>query len=197
MKFSLRHFMCLAIIFLTFTANSQVVTLDYYFNHEVHTNKSGQQQRYHYLWEDEENSGFSILGNHFRNNGARLKSLDTTPTLTTLKGTDIYIIVDPDNKKESPDPHFISIKDIHEITKWVKAGGILVMLANDSANVELSHFNELAAKFGMHFNNDLQNHVIDDRYFDDGSISTRIIFWVSSMVKPIGMKLNCKETAIR
>lgn len=172
MKFCLNLFVCLAITLCTITAKSQVVTLDYYFNHEVHINKSGQQQRYHYLWEDKENSGFSILGNKFINNGAQIKSLEIAPTLTSLKGTDIYIIVDPDNKKESLDPHFISVKDRDEITKWVKAGGVLVMLANDSANVELTHLNELAAKFGMHFNNDLQNYVIDDRHFDDGSIST-------------------------
>jgi hypothetical protein len=47
-----------------------------------------------------------------------------------------------------------------------------VMLANDSANVELPHFNNLAAKFSMHFNSDLQNHVIDDKHFEDGAIIT-------------------------
>jgi hypothetical protein len=41
-------------------------------------------------------------------------------------------------------------------------------MANDGANVELPHFNNLAAKFGLHFNNDLQNHVIDDNHFKDG-----------------------------
>jgi len=46
------------------------------------------------------------------------------------------------------------------------------MLANDSANVEMLHFNNLAARFGMHFNEDMQNHVTDDRHFEDGAIST-------------------------
>ena len=46
------------------------------------------------------------------------------------------------------------------------------MLANDSANVELPHFNHLAARFGMHFNDDMQNHVIDDNHFHDGAIIT-------------------------
>ena len=46
------------------------------------------------------------------------------------------------------------------------------MMANDSANVELPHFNNLAAKFGMHFNDDLQNHVIDDNHFEDGAVNT-------------------------
>ncbi|MDB5157963.1 MAG: unsaturated rhamnogalacturonyl hydrolase, partial [Mucilaginibacter sp.] len=57
-----------------------------------------------------------------------------------------------------------------QIVLWVKAGGLLVMMANDSANVELPHFNNLAVKFGLHFNNDLQNHVIDDKHFKDGEV---------------------------
>jgi unsaturated rhamnogalacturonyl hydrolase len=36
----------------------------------------------------------------------------------------------------------------------------------------LPHFNNLAARFGMHFNDDLQNHVIDDNHFADGAIIT-------------------------
>jgi len=155
-----------------FTVAAQTVTLDYYFNHEVHKGKSGQQERYHYMWEDKENTGFSILGDAFKSNGAKLKSLDEAPTIADLKGTDIYIIVDPDTKKESPNPNYIEEKDITEIEKWVKAGGVLVMMANDSANVELPHFNNLAAKFGMHFNDDLQNHVIDDNHFQDGGVIT-------------------------
>jgi unsaturated rhamnogalacturonyl hydrolase len=146
--------------------------LDYYFNHEVHKNKSGHQERFHYMWEDTTNTGFSILGTAFKNNGAKLTSLDKAPTADNLSAANIYIIVDPDTKKESPNPNYIEEKDIKEIVKWVKAGGVLVMLANDSANVELPHFNHLAARFGMHFNNDMQNHVIDDNHFQDGAIVT-------------------------
>jgi len=155
-----------------FTAKAQTVMLDYYFNHEVHKGKSGQQERFHYMWEDKENTGFSIFGDIFKSHGATLKSLDSAPTAANLKGTDIYIIVDPDTKKESPNPNYIEEKDINEIEKWVKAGGVLVMFANDSANVELPHFNNLAVKFGMHFNDDLQNHVIDDNHFQDGGVMT-------------------------
>jgi hypothetical protein len=151
---------------------AQTVTLDYYFNHEVHKAKSGQQERFHYMWEDTESSGFSILGEAFKSNGAKLTSLDSAPTAANLKNSNIYIIVDPDTKKESPNPNYIEEKDINEIEKWVKGGGVLVMFANDSANVELPHFNHLAAKFGMHFNDDLQNHVIDDKHFADGAIVT-------------------------
>ncbi|MDB5133300.1 MAG: unsaturated rhamnogalacturonyl hydrolase [Mucilaginibacter sp.] len=157
---------------LFFTASAQVVTLDYYFNHETHKNRSGQEVRFHYMWEDTENSGFSILGEAFKNGGAKLQSLESAPTIAGLKGTNIYIIVDPDTKKETAHPNYIEEKDIKEIEEWVKAGGVLVMLANDSTNVELPHFNNLAAKFGMHFNDDLQNHVIDDNHFQEGAVVT-------------------------
>jgi hypothetical protein len=152
------------------TTQAQTVTLDYYFNHEVHKTASGKIERYHYMWDDSANTGFSKFGDLFKRNGAQLKSLDIAPTTENLQHTDIYIIVDPDTKKESPNPNYIEQHDISEIGKWVYAGGVLLMLANDSANVELPHFNNLAAVFGMHFNDDLQNHVIDDKHFEDGAV---------------------------
>ncbi|QEC80414.1 DUF4350 domain-containing protein [Mucilaginibacter ginsenosidivorax] len=154
-----------------YKATAQVVRLDYYFNREVHT-VAGEAKRFHYLWDEKENTGYSIWGDTFKRCGATLDSLPTAPTAGNLKGTSIYIIVDPDTKKESPKPNYITQQDADVIARWVKAGGVLVMLANDSANVELPHFNILANKFGMNFNNDLQNHVIDDSHFEDGAIIT-------------------------
>ncbi|MGZ3873522.1 MAG: DUF4350 domain-containing protein [Mucilaginibacter sp.] len=153
-------------------ASAQKVTLDYYFNHEVHQTAGGKTERYHYLWDDKANSGFSVFGDAFKGAGATLDTLDKAPSVDNLKGTGIYIIVDPDTKKENPGPNYVQPKHIREIATWVKGGGILLLMANDSANVELPHFNRLAAKFGMHFNNDLQNHVIDDGHFEDGAIVT-------------------------
>ncbi|MGN6641274.1 MAG: DUF4350 domain-containing protein [Mucilaginibacter sp.] len=166
----INYILFLCILGLCNAASAQVVTLDYYFNHEVHKNAAGQTERFHYMWKDKANSGFSILGEAFKKNGATLNSLDAAPTIRNLKNTNIYIIVDPDTKKENPNPHYIEQNNITEIAKWVHAGGVLLMFANDSANVELPHFNHLAAKFGMHFNNDIQNHVIDDNHFEDGAI---------------------------
>jgi len=160
------------LFFISKILPAQSVVLDYYFNHEVHSNKMGLVERYHYTWEDNANSGFSILGDIFKRNGAKLDTLGNAPTVGNLKSAAIYIIVDPDTKKESPDPNYIEAHDIKEIAEWVKNGGVLLMLANDSANVELPHFNNLAARFGMHFNGDLQNHVIDDAHFEDGSLNT-------------------------
>ncbi|MFC0513192.1 hypothetical protein ACFFGT_03235 [Mucilaginibacter angelicae] len=152
------------------TASAQTVTLDYYFNHEVHKGANGQPERFHYLWDETDNNGFKIFGAAFTSRGAKLDTLGVAPTLDNLKGSSVYIIVDPDTKKESPNPNYIQEDDIEQIAAWVKKGGVLLMMANDSVNVELPHFNNLAAKFGMHFNNDLQNHVIDDAHFEDGAI---------------------------
>ncbi len=162
----------IGLIIITYfnTAHAQVVTLDYYFNHEVHKTASGKIERFHYMWDDSANTGFSKLGKIFKKNGTQLDTLAIAPTVDNLKKSDIYIIVDPDTKKESPNPNYIEQNNITEIAKWVHAGGVLLMLANDSANVELPHFNNLAAVFGMHFNDDLQNHVIDDKHFEDGAV---------------------------
>jgi hypothetical protein len=155
-----------------FNACAQKVTLDYYFNHQVRKTASGKMERFHYTWEDKTNSGYSIFGDAFKRAGAQLDTLGVAPTLSNLTGTAIYIIADPNTTKRNPRPNYIKPYDIEAIAVWVKAGGMLVMMANDSANVELPHFNNLAVRFGMHFNNDLQNHVIDDQHFDDGSIIT-------------------------
>lgn len=170
----MRYRFCIS--FLTFSifsaAHAQKVTLDYYFNHETHKTADGRLARYHYTWEDKSNNGFSILGDAFKRAGAQLDTLDKAPDAGNLKSTGIYIIVDPDTRKETADPKFIETKEINAIDAWVKRGGVLVMLANDSANVEMVHFNNLAARFGMHFNEDMQNHVTNDQHFDDGAIVT-------------------------
>ena len=150
---------------------AQTVVLDYYFNHETHKTNTGEIKRFHYLWNEDGNPGFAIWGNIFKTKGATLSSLDVAPTLKNLKTTSVYIIVDPDSKKENPDPNYITNADASQVAQWVKAGGVLVLMANDSANVELTHFNILANTFGLHFNNDLQNHVIDDAHFDDGAVA--------------------------
>lgn len=151
-------------------ASAQTVTLDYFFNRETRKDKQGKEIRFHYLWSERANSGFSIFGDVFKKEGFKLDSLETAPTLANLKGSDVYLIVDPDRPKENPKPNYIEAEHIAAISAWVKQGGVLVMFANDSANVELPHFNKLANVFGMHFTNEMQNHVIDDAHFEDGAI---------------------------
>lgn len=180
-------FFCVCIASIT---NSQTVTLDYYFNHEFRITKDDVTKRFHYTWEDTTNSGYSIWGDIFRKNGMQTKSLDAAPTAQNLKGTDIYIIVDPDTKKETATPNFIESKDIVAISAWVKNGGVLVMLANDSANVELQHLNNLGNAFGIHFNSDDRNLVVGNN-FEMGALiipSNNIIF---KSAKKIYLKEIC------
>lgn len=155
---------------LSLVASAQTVTLDYFFNRETRKDKQGKEIRFHYLWSEKANSGFSIFGDVFKKEGFKLDSLETAPTLANLKESDVYLIVDPDRPKENPKPNYIEAEHIAAISAWVKQGGVLVMFANDSANVELPHFNKLANVFGMHFTNEMQNHVIDDAHFEDGGI---------------------------
>jgi hypothetical protein len=169
----MRHIFFVFLVLTCTTATvgrCQTVALDYYFNRETHTTSSGQNERFHYMWQDTANSGFSKWGNVFESLGATLTSIDAAPTSRNLKRVSVYIIVDPDTKKESASPNYISKTDADNIAIWVKAGGVLVLMANDSANVELYHFNGLAGRFGMHFNNDMQNHVVNDTHFEDGAV---------------------------
>lgn len=145
------------------------VALDYYFNKEVRKNAAGQQEPFHYTWEDRQHSGFWLWGNMYRELGAQTVSIPSAPTAENLKGIDVYIIVDPDTKKESPNPNFLQSKDIAEIEKWVKAGGVLVLMANDTANCEIPHFNELAKVFGIRFTNKNRN-MVQGLQFEQGRI---------------------------
>ena len=155
-------------LFTLFQGNAQTrVTLDNYYNQETnpHTGKP-----FHYLWSDQENSGFSQWGDIFRAKGALTDTLRQAPTPGNLKGSDIYLIVDPDTRAESPDPHYIERPAIRTIDQWVKQGGVLVLMANDSGNSEFNHFNQLAETFGLHFNEVSIYHVTGHHY-DMGAIT--------------------------
>ena len=135
----------------------KTVTLDYYFNHEMRKDILGNPEQFHYIWEEMDNNGYSLFGNIFRRYGAKTNFLKTAPTNENLKNTSVYIIVDPDTEKETAQPNYISESDINSIYNWVNNGGVLLLFGNDSANVEFTHFNKLAEKFGIHFNFDCQN----------------------------------------
>ncbi|PUZ26097.1 hypothetical protein DCC81_17810 [Chitinophaga parva] len=166
-----KTFICLLACCWAGVAAAQTVTVDNYFNHEFHTPKGGGEKvPFHYLWEDTDETGFSIWGEMFRQQGATLHTLQEAPSAAALQHSDVYIIVDPDTKKETADPHYVEAAHVNAIKNWVKAGGVLVLMANDSANTELEHFNMLAAAFGLHFNSDLQNHVLNDAHFAAGTI---------------------------
>lgn len=147
-------------------AQQKIVLLDSYFNNEFKKDNDGKMVSFHYKWEDKNPSGFSILGDDFKSQGAKLATLYEAPNKSNLKIANIYIIVDPDTEKETENPKYIQSQDVKQIKKWVKKGGVLFLLANDSANTELQHFNTLAVKFNMHFNFDLVNNVVNGEIID-------------------------------
>jgi len=142
------------------------VTLDYYFNHEYKKGKDGKftTERFHYMWEDVAESGYSKWGDVFKKDGFALKTLETAPTEENLKGTSVYLIVDPDNEKETPSPNYVQPEHIKTLKKWVKEGGVLVIMMNDSANCEFEHIKPLTAEFGIKLNQDVKSHVYNDKY---------------------------------
>jgi len=140
------------------------ILLDYYFNNEYRQNAAGQMERFHYTWEDTTNSGYSLLGDIFRKQGANLAQLTSAPSATHLRNASVYIIVDPDTDKETAHPNYVQPYDVQTIFEWVKAGGILLLLLNDSGNAEFAHANQLAGKFGIHFNENCINKVTGTHY---------------------------------
>lgn len=145
------------------------VLLDYYFNNERRKDYNGNDIRFHYTWEDQANSGFSFFGTAFANTGASIHSLKTAPTAENLKRAAAYIIVDPDIPKENPAPNYIEDEHIKAITNWVKSGGVLILMGNDTGNAEFDHFNKLAGVFGIRFNKNCINRVVG-RQFEMGRI---------------------------
>ncbi len=142
----------------------KVVGLDYFFNNEWRMAKDSSLERWHYIWEDTTNSGFSDLGRIIDMLGADLDTLQSAPTDSSLKRLSIYIIVDPDTPKETKNPNYMNEKHIAVIERWVKNGGVLVLMENDKGNAEFEHFNKLAERFGIHFNEDSYHRVIGTAY---------------------------------
>lgn len=143
------------------------VTLDNYFNQETDP-QTGKP--FHYLWTDHANSGYSKWGDIFVKKGAVISTLREAPSPAGLDKTDIYIIVDPDTTSENPHPHYILPADVKEIVRWVKGGGVLVLLGNDIGNCEFTHLNRLAERFGIVFNAVSIYHVTGHNY-EMGTVS--------------------------
>ncbi|SFG80862.1 DUF4350 domain-containing protein [Pedobacter insulae] len=160
------------LIFSTGFAQKSVL-LDSYFNNEFKKGANGEKISFHYKWDETAATGFSILGDAFKKEGFALATLREAPTTANLKNHTVYIIVDPDHIKDNPTPNYVDAQSISAITKWVKAGGALVLFANDSSNTELKHFNKLANVFGINFNDQMINHVTNDVTREGGGVDTR------------------------
>jgi unsaturated rhamnogalacturonyl hydrolase len=136
------------------------VVVDGWFNSQLRTDAFGRQVNFHYKWGTEDNPGYSLFGHIFRNFGAETKELDEEPTLTLLKGAQVFVIASPDNADKNPHPNFANATDATQIAGWVKAGGVLMIMENDTSFADLDHFNVISDKFGIHFNSVLRKHVI-------------------------------------
>ena len=135
------------------------ITIDNYFNNEY---RNGQ--KFHYLWNDRFDSGYSWLGDIINDLGAKTSTLVQEPTLANLRNTNVYIIVDPDSKKETNKPNYVEKRHVETLKKWVANGGKLVLLTNDTTNCDIVHANELARAFGITFTNKNINFVKNDQY---------------------------------
>ncbi|GDX43888.1 hypothetical protein LBMAG23_08650 [Bacteroidota bacterium] len=138
--------------FAALTIQAQpVVLLDAYYNHETKKNAAGNDVHWHYAWDDFSDGGFGELAKIFTQKGASLKTIYTAPSKIELKSASIYIIVDPDHTKDNPRPNYMNEGDAKTIAAWVKKGGVLLLMANDSLNCDLEHINILANTFGIVF----------------------------------------------
>jgi unsaturated rhamnogalacturonyl hydrolase len=152
-------------------ARGKVALLDSYFNDEhKKDDHTGKTISFHYKWDEMDNNGFSLFGHVFNNYGFSTQTLYEGPNAENLKNAAVYIIVDPDIPKENPDTKYIEEPHIKAITDWVEAGGMLVVLNNDTGNAEFAHLNKLMAKFGITYNEDSRNHVTG-KDFDMGAIA--------------------------
>lgn len=145
------------------------VTVDNYFNNEFKDGPAGTKIPFHYLWDEDDNNGFSLFRNVFNQAGVKTATLADAPTTKNLKSTNIYILVDPDTEKETATPNYMTAEHAKQIAEWVKDGGVLVMLLNDVSNCELTKFNVLPEIFGIHFNEDSRNKVQGNN-FEQGAI---------------------------
>ena len=146
------------------TGAGQKVLLDAWYNSQKRNNAAGQPEYFHYKWNDSTNSGFSLFGQMLRSHGLVTDTLYAAPTLEKLKSAQYYIIVSPDNPAKNPNPNYMTAADAKEIAAWVKRGGVLLMMENDPANADITHFDLLADEFGLHFNDVLAHHVIGDQH---------------------------------
>jgi len=166
----MKFYLFITLIFgsLLQTQHAKVVLLDSYYNNEQRVDSTGRLESWHYKWNETDNDGFSLLASVFNKYGFKTDISYEKPSAPLLKKINIYIIVDPDSPAESPHPNFIKEEEATLIYNWVRKGGVLVLLGNDSANTEFKHLNHLANKFGIHFNQNSRNHVNGNHYTTGG-----------------------------
>lgn len=145
-------------------AHGKTVMLDGWFNSQQRLNPAGQNEYFHYKWNDYSDSGFSLFGHMFASHGANLDTLYQAPTLNGLKNAQIYIIVSPDSSTRNRQPHYVQPQDADQVAQWVRQGGVLVLMENDPGNADIAHMDLIADRFGIHFEDVLLHHIIGDKF---------------------------------
>jgi unsaturated rhamnogalacturonyl hydrolase len=146
------------------------VLLDRFYNSEKRKDVNGNLVYWHYTWEERSHPGFYTLGHIVNKFGGKTSSLDVAPTAAILKGNAVYIIVDADHVKDNPAPNYMNEKDAAVIANWVKAGGTLLLMANDSNNCDLSHLNILSSKFGITFDSNKSLNMVKNDQYEQGVV---------------------------
>lgn len=147
-----------------FLGRGQTALLDGWYNSQKRPNAAGQSVEFHYKWNDYSNEGYSIFGHIFRSYGVATKTLYTAPTEALLKNAQFYILVSPDSLAHNPRPNYMNEEQADQIAAWVRKGGTLLIMENDKANADIPHMDILADKFGLHFNNVLAHHVVNEDF---------------------------------
>jgi unsaturated rhamnogalacturonyl hydrolase len=146
------------------------VLVDGWFNSQLRADAFGQQVLFHYKWNTWDEAGYSLFGHIFRNYGASTAELDAEPTAANLRNAQVYLIVSPDNLDKNPHPHYANAEDAAQIAGWVRSGGVLMIMENDTSYADLDHFNVVSEKFGIHFNSVLRKHVVGTNH-EQGKIA--------------------------
>ncbi len=97
----------------------------------------------------------------------------------------------PTPKKKRRRHRWLRKQHIKAIKNWVKNGGTLVLLANDTSNCEIPHFNQLAAVFGIRFS-DKSRNMVKNNQFEQGAITVP----TGNSIFHAGRKLYIKELSV-
>jgi unsaturated rhamnogalacturonyl hydrolase len=174
------------------TSKGKTIVMDNYFNRETHVDGFGNKIVFHYKWQERDNGGFSFLAHIFGKYGAKPLLLDSAPSIANLKNVSAYFLIDPDWPKENKTPNYIEPKHIDALYNYVMNGGVLVLMANDSNNVEFKHYNELAGKFGIHWNENMRHDVIDNQ-FEQGALTIPPGHPIFKNAKKVYIKQLCTQ----
>ena len=145
-------------------ARGKTVLVDAWFNSQKRKTAAGNEQLFHYKWNDSASSGYSVWARMFQQYAMRTEELDHAPRAEDLKGVAIYVIVSPDIPALNPKPNYMDEESAAAIETWVKAGGVLVLMENDSEHADQTHLDILSDRLGIHFNPVTRNRELNDSY---------------------------------